>query len=232
MSVGWALKFGDKIPIQDLDHQSYAGGKPKLPKGTDIPCCRLCGNEQFFFFQLAFPDDHVWEKHSLAVFACMSCANDDYCIPEMLSTTLHNADIPKGFLDNYQVNFALMVFETAQGALLDSYETKVSYKPITLAPALDKSINDSRVGGEPVWYLDDEGPATYDEKHNMIFLFQLTERIQFEIEESAPRQAVVGISGENESSKNAYYDLFLENFIYFFGVDVEDKKLVYVLTQI
>ena len=232
MSTVWILSFGDRESTQDIDQESFAGGKPKLPSGTAIPHCKLCGDEQSFFFQLAFPDGHIWEKNSLAVFGCTSCANDEYLIPEMLNTTLYQANIPANFLEDYQVNFALLIFETAQGELVSSYETKVSYKPITLAPALDRSINDSRVGGEPVWYLDDEGPATCDSKYKMHFLFQLAEGIQFEIEKGSPGQAVLDILGKSELSENNYYDLFLENFIYFYGVDVGDKKLVYVLTQI
>ena len=231
MSAGWVLKFGDNAPVQDIDQESFAGGKPKLPKGTAIPHCKLCGNEQSFFFQLAFPDGHIWEKNSLAVFACTSCANRDHFIPKMLDMPLYQADIPSSFLEDYQVNFALIVFETDLGELVDSYEIKVSYKPIILVPALDKSINESRVGGEPVWYLDDEGPATCDSKYKMHFLFQLVDGIQFDIDDGVCRQMGKGLS-LNKFSENSFYTLFLQNFIYFYGVDVGDKKLVYVLTQI
>ena len=56
--------------VQTGEENSFIGGKPKLPPGTEIPKCTLCGRELTFFFQIAFPENYPWAGKSMAVFDC------------------------------------------------------------------------------------------------------------------------------------------------------------------
>lgn len=209
----------------------FIGGKPVLPRNQAIPPCALCGADQTFFFQVAFPDDHVWEGLSLAVFSCTSCADENHLIPEMLSGTLTGADIPKGFLINYQRNFHFAVFETSQGELSAQYQERVRFRPIRLERT-DSNCRIGQVGGVPTWVLEDESPATYDAQVPMHFLLQLDAGLEFETVQEAPPQMEVGLAGGVEPSPYDFYQLFIGNAIYLFGTSSRTPALVYAITQV
>jgi hypothetical protein len=79
---------------------SFIGGKPCLPSDKTVPVCKLCGAEQTFFYQVAFPKGHIWENTSMAVFFCTSCVDENYLIPKMIDDVLLDANIKKGFLND------------------------------------------------------------------------------------------------------------------------------------
>lgn len=81
---GYSLCIDEKQAPQDPQTLSFIGGYPRIPIAEDLPKCQLCGAEQSFFFQVAFPKNHVWRDLSIAVFACTSCDDEKYCVPEML----------------------------------------------------------------------------------------------------------------------------------------------------
>jgi len=114
------LKIDPAESEQGPNDQSYIGGKPTLPEDWEIPLCKLCGREQTFFFQVAFPEGYEWAGSSLAVFACTSCASEDYAIPELLDV-LQEAVIPDGFLETYQTNFRFFVFGTLSARIRNDY---------------------------------------------------------------------------------------------------------------
>ncbi|MFF2445494.1 hypothetical protein ACFVSW_00215 [Neobacillus sp. NPDC058068] len=211
---------------------SFIGGHPCIPASMEIPVCQLCGAEQTFFFQVAFPEEHIWHGFSMAVFACTSCAHEEYLIPEMLQDTLRGVDIPEGFLEDYQKNFKCNIFETKKGVYRDSYQEKIQFKRWKQTSTSEPKIANNKLGGQPNWLLGDETPATYKISVPMLFLMQLMEDIKFEIVQDAPPQIRLGLRGNPEPSKHHYYELFLANNIYFFGTKERLKPLVYVLTQI
>ncbi len=51
---------------------SFIGGKPCLPSSVSLPVCKICGEPLTFFFQVAFPEGHIWAGKSLAFFFCSS----------------------------------------------------------------------------------------------------------------------------------------------------------------
>ncbi|MFC3846183.1 zinc ribbon domain-containing protein, partial [Paenibacillus sp. MAH-36] len=110
MRQSYELIIGQATEEQSSNYVSFVGGKPRIPRDINIPKCKLCGSEEAFFFQLAFPTDHAWKDKSMAVFACISCVDEKYFIPPMIKGSLQNAIIPAGFLDEYQVNFNILVF--------------------------------------------------------------------------------------------------------------------------
>lgn len=232
MANKWVLTRKEAATDQKDGVHSFVGGKPALPADFDVPCCQLCGARQTFFFQVSFPDGHRWSGLTLAVFACTSCATEDSSIPQMLDGPLYNAIIPEGFLDFYQRNFCLYVFDSSKGIRRNDYVEKIKYVPLSMAPADSASIDDSGVGGSPVWLLDDESPASYAGKANMHFLLQLSSGMRFHLLDSAPPQMEIGLRGLPEPSPFRYYQLFNGNLIYFFGAKADERHLVYALTQI
>ena len=231
MQPCYVLKSDETAQNQRDRDLSFVGGLPRIPESEDIPSCLLCGAELTFFFQVAFPQDHVWGNRTMALFACTSCAQEDHLIPEMLEEPLAGSDIPENFLTSYQQNFRILVFDTDEGVLRKEYEPKVSFKRWDLIFS-QSDARRHKIGGEPNWLLDDEAPASYRQKVPMVFLMQLLEGFAFEKLPEAPPQMILGLTGEPEPSDHPYYELFLGNNVYFFGTRGGNEPLVYILTQI
>ncbi len=226
--MSWSLNYLKSKQI--VEHNSFIGGKPKIPLEKMIPNCSLCGSSQTFMFQVAFPDKSCWEGKSLAMFFCTSCADEDYFIPEMLNSKLKNVDIPLNFLTKYQKNFSFITFSTEQGILKQDYEEKVKFHMLEIEPSTTIG-NFGKIEGEPDWILEDESPKSYNSIYEMYFLFEIIPNFQFPICQSAPKQIELNLSGEPEQSRLDYYELFLGNGIYFFGTKTEEP-LIYTLTQV
>lgn len=214
---------------QSVQNTSFMGGFPTIPSVVTIPPCVFCASEQTFFFQLAFPELHVWHGYSLAIFHCTSCSPDDYSIPPMLQPPLKNAAIPRNFLHDYQKNFHLLVFLTNDGVIRTEYPERIRFKRWEFMVTDDSSAVLSKVGGEPAWLLEDEAPGLYADSIPMLFLFQLQEGLLFDTIPSAPPQASPYTwPGE---IPNPYYSLFNSNELYAFGTDNRSNPLVYLFTQ-
>jgi hypothetical protein len=207
----------------------FVGGKPKLPPGSAVPRCKLCGAEQTFFFQVAFPDDHAWAGLTLAVFACTSCADENSLIPEMLAGALPGANIPKNFLEGYQKNFRFEVFQTTAGRIANDYHERIRFRRIRFGDGNGSSLG--QIGGTPTWVLEDESPYLYDSTTPMCFLLQVSRGINFETVDGAPRQMEIGLSGDQEPSPYDFYQLFIGNAVYMFGTKGPPLYLVYAITQ-
>jgi hypothetical protein len=202
-------------PQREHDH-SFVGGRPHLPPEEALPLCRLCGSEQAFFFQIAFPDDHDWRGTSVAVFACVSCTNEDRLIPEMLPEPLNGADIPEGFLDTCQENFRLLVFPT-RSAIVREYTEKVRFRRLTLESGGEPAVAFGRLGGVPAWVQEEERPASYARQVAMTFLMQIQPECEFHTVPGAPRQVALGLDGKPTMTSRTHYELFLGNAVYLFG---------------
>lgn len=232
MESSYSLKMDQSHQQQKDSDLSFLGGFPRIPASTEIPICQLCGAEQTFFFQVAFPEGHTWQHLSMAVFACTSCAHEEYLIPEMLDDSLLDVDIPEGFLDSYQRNFRIIVFETKEGLVRKEYTEKVQFKRWNLKQTAKNDTSENKIGGHPSWLLDDETPATYNSTVPMFFLMQLLEDFKFDIVQGTPPQIIIGLRGNSEPSKHNYYELFLANNLYFFGTKNRTEPLVYIVTQV
>jgi len=225
-----ALRVGEAAPQGPADH-SYIGGIPKLPAGRKTPRCNLCNNEQSFLFQIAFPQGHFWDGFSIASFICTLCADERFLIPEMLQQGLFEANIPKGFLDDYQVNFSFLVFKNENLASHNSYKPRVRFKRLEFEP-VEQDFEGSKIGGAPSWMLEDESPRSYAGVHPMFFLLQLRQEFQFDLYEDAPRQVELALDGTQKISSLAYYQIFNGNSVYLFGTENRTEPLVYAVTQI
>ena len=216
---------------QDNSTLSFIGGKPRLPASMEIPVCTMCGATQTFFFQVTFPEPHFWGGLTMAVFACTCCAHEDFLIPEMLQGTLHGAVIPEKFLETYQRNFRVLVFESRDGIVRDDYVEKVRFKVWKVVRVPDPQTEGNKIGGQPNWYLEDESPASYGGVP-LGFLMQMQEEFRFEKLPSAPPQVKLDFAGKPKLVTHPYYSLFLQNNVYFFGTCDRNNPHVYILTQI
>jgi hypothetical protein len=220
-----AHKIQKKKRGQQATDVSFVGGRPALPVGRTIPTCTLCKAQQTFFFQLAFPDGHPWERQSVAVFACTQCADENHLIPELLPGELKGVKIPAGFLDSYQQNFRFVVFPTPEGRLHSRYKPRVAFHALDLRPAAEVA-KANKVGGTPVWFEKDETPGNCGGKP-LVFLLQLLPGWKFERLPDAPPQAVAFDFGQ---PPELHYDLFVGNALYLFGTTAGERK-VYAVVQ-
>lgn len=232
----YSLVLNEASNQQESVHLSFVGGVPRIPEKLAIPTCRFCEKEQTFYFQITFPSENIWEDRTMALFACTSCSPRDYSIPEMLSVGLYGADIPKGFLDVYQRNFRIFVFDASEGVMRKDYLPKIRFAPLMYRKRVHRKWKRfGYIGGKPRWYLQDESPSTYDMKVKMQYLFQIVEGWEFDILPDAPGQMKYpwfsADSSDYIESQERYYKLFNRNEIYFFGTEQSHQPLVYVLTQ-
>jgi hypothetical protein len=137
---------------------SFKGGIPNIPKRFPIPHCTQCGAEMTFFFQIAFPRKHMWEGRTITFFHCTACANMDNYWPKTYYTRGQDnyPNIPDGFLDTYQTNFRIYVFETTE-PVIQRNEAKhvLKFERLSfekLNPRV-KYYNTTKVGGIPAWDL-------------------------------------------------------------------------------
>jgi len=233
MNKYFILEVDKSSEKQMTNTTSFIGGKPCIPENVNIPKCQLCDNEMTFYFQIAFPVDHIWSGMSMALFSCTKCHDDDFLIPEMLEgNALKNIEIPNGFLERYQKNFRTIIFPTKKGKIIEDYVAKIKFKKWNILKTDNVELNDNYIGSLPKWYLDDETPSKYHSEE-MHFLMQLKEEMKFEIESDAPGQIKFNyLSDKFEERDDRYYELFLANYIYFFGTKNTANPSVYILTQI
>lgn len=204
---------------------AYLGGQPRLERSVSWPVCSLCHRPQTFFLQVDFPSGHPWEGKSLAIFACVRCAHEDYLIPEMLPGPLSGARVSLDFTYNSQRNFRFLLLAARGGVLRKEVEAAVAFRPVHLDLHLGPD-NIGHVGGAPRWILEDESPAP-----PFVFLMQVDDGLVFETTETAPRALTLALNGMPKPSEKAGYDLFLGNALYVFGAEVEGASYVYALTQ-
>lgn len=187
----WKLEpLSDRRQTEEED--TFIGGKPKLPPDVFLPSCRLCGKELAFFFQLAFPQGHKWEGKSMAVFYCVEEWHDQYCIPELPDgPSLNKVDVTADFLNQYQRNFRVLVFDTAKAVLVEGYQEKVAFRSMAITQE-DKTDRgwDMVIGGRPVWIMGQaERPASVAGDKKPVLLLQVREDFKFPILPDAPREA-------------------------------------------
>lgn len=213
---------------QTEEWDSFIGGKPKLPPGTDIPKCELCGKELTFMFQTAFPQGHMWAGKSMAVFYCVESWHDAYCIPELPQ---QRADISEEFLRTYQRNFRVIVFDTPLGKTAGAYREKVAFQALRPVPETrTKREWDFVMGGRPIWIMGiPERPNSIAGIEKPALLLQVKEGFRFPVLPAAPKQANPFAPGGR--SLFPWYDLFVSNRVYFWGVQQNGTERVYISVQ-
>lgn len=216
---------------QPPGHLSFVGGQPLLPPRLELPACRLCGEPQTFFFQIAFPESHPWAGKVLAVFACTRCTPGDYLTPSSNPPDdWHN--LPDGYLDRYELNFRLQVFNANEPVVVrQDYVPVLRYERIELKKTGRLRSRGTRVGGEPYWYLSDDTPRSYMGSP-LAFLMQLEPNWAFtKLPEAPPQAEPVWFPTDPPHRTDDLYFLFGGVPLYFFGTTALPRPRVYVLNQ-
>jgi hypothetical protein len=206
----------------------FIGGRPELPSGA-MPSCELCGARQTFYFQIRFPSGHAWCGQTLAVFACTSCANDAYLVPEMLDA-LPGADVSAQFLESYERNFRFLVFPTSAEVPVVGHEARLERTELYCVSATKTPAGAIGKLQDPHWVLENEAPTSVGgvPAH---FLLQLYAELEFGTVSTAPPQRELDLSGCQADALPGRYELFLANELYFYGGAPESGQ-VYVFTQV
>lgn len=205
---------------------NYIGGWPLMAGMEDFPVCSDCGEVQTLFFQITFPEKHRWHGYTLSAFLCTSCMSSDHCIPEMLGGVLRNADIPAGFMENYQKNFRFVVTPLSECVIRTDYIAKIRFQPLVLQknlPRLGWAINME----SPDWIEEDESPGSYASSEKMVFLCQVAPDYRFPLVTAFIRDMI----GNQLEEHKTYYEYFIGNSIYLFGPENPETRLVYALPQ-
>lgn len=209
---------------------SFIGGKPCIPPSVPLPVCKICGEPLTFFFQVAFPEGHMWAGKSLAFFFC-SADYHKHKDKEQLPCPVHadtkdNFDIPAGELnpESYQKMFRAIVFDTSEGVLREDYQERVAYQEIEWESrkAKDKKTP-ILLGGEPIWTgikkYGKERPASYGGKP-MGLILQVAENFNFDKLPDAPPEMEEDFMGDERfvARVEPNYTLFYEfNRVYLWG---------------
>lgn len=225
---GWYSVLTKTEQWQD-DSSSFIGGKPCIPANVSLPVCKICGDPLTFFFQVAFPQGHMWEGKSLAFFFCTSTYhkhdNRDWFPPSLIAED--GADVPAEDLapDNYQTLFRVFFFDTQDGILREDYSEKVMYQRIDwkLGKRRDKKIP-IILDSEPIWMdsFQRERPKSCGGK-NLQLVLQVADYFNFEKHSDAPpqmdRSYMVGEPPFHPRKENDY-TLFCDfNRVFLWGTD-------------
>ena len=230
--------------LSEASCESYIGGHPRLPAEMPLPTCGLCGSIQTFFFQVAFPEDHLWRDQTISFFECTSCYDPEYDLAPLLNVELLPPefkgfswdnlprDYPHALLDYIQINWKVLVFPTSKGIPREDYAVRVAFTTLKFKPALEtRPSMKSRIGGEPGWAQGDVRPLNCDGLP-MQFLMQWRSFYKFLIVPGAPPQNDLAFQIDPTSmAEKPYYNLFDGSFIYLFGRVIDGKYNVVVLTQ-
>lgn len=191
MRRGWHCVL-TKREQKDDDSSSFIGGKPCIPMDIPLPVCKICGEPLTFFFQIAFPKEHMWAGKSLAFFYCIRAYdkhNDAQQFPKLIGK---NPVVADGVLepDSYQTLFRAVYFDTEKGVVREDYKERVAYQRIDWVRIKKKDpYVPFTLAGEPVWmkYYGSERPKIY-EGEKMELILQVAERFRFDKYPDAPSQ--------------------------------------------
>ena len=225
---------------------SYIGGKPNLPLSLSIPKCTICGDEMTFMFQIAFPKEHFLNKKTMSVYFCTLKDHDIYCIPEIpppdvffdkeTDEYIDNIEVTKEFLEQYERNFKILVFDTDNAEIVESYEEKCIFKNIEfeMSEYTNPDI-DFVIGGEPIWIMGEdinETPNSICEDTNIGLIMQIREDYIFDkhfdahIQENEYR-----VETNEEKLRRIPYMLFASDRIYFWGTKDKENLKVFISVQ-
>ena len=217
MKQGWNSIL---TKIEQDNSNSFIGGKPCIPKDEFLPICKICGEPLTFFFQVAFPQGHMWEGKSLAFFYCTcTCHKHDDIqkFPPSIHTGTKNDlfHIPDGEIDPeiYQTLFRVIFFDTVDGVLREDYKEKVKYQKIDWKSSKKKNKKAPIIiAGEAIWSKEFgmERPISYEGK-DMELVLQVADYFNFEkLDDASPEME------ETYKKNNPFIPRKENNYTFFF----------------
>lgn len=204
---------------QEDSDRSFRGGVPNMPAELALPKCKLCGADQTFFFQVAFPEKHIWNGWVMCVFNCTACSGE-LSLFNQLEPVDDPASLPDNYLDEYQDYFKVIVYPANSPNSIMRKEARrvLKFERIVFEKlrANDRS-GVSKIGGKPYWSYDELIPGMTENTSYMggkfVFIGQIADWY-FPALDDAPPQAGIG---EEWHTKFHSYQLLLSSFLSFFG---------------
>ncbi len=221
-----------RLPVDSQDQKSltHIGGYPNLPEHLQLPKCKLCGAPMTFFFQVQFPEKHEWKGKVMAIFACTSCADDNF---SLMPPNGRHLGLPDYFLNDYEKRFCILVFEQGEiSQMRIDYIRVLKHEKLDLQALRNSSTNTTRIGGRPNWRILDDSPKEYMGSRFTFLMQMFSDNWEWEFNKlpEAPQQAM-GFGFGKPYRTDGKYELFYGLPLYFFGtLDLEQPK-VYVLNQ-
>lgn len=159
MSVSYKVILDASEHPQSVQDLSFKGGLPNLPDRFDLPYCHFCQLPLTFFFQIAFPEKHVWQGRIMAFFYCTAlehgtgpCGYEDDWVDIVYTEDYKH--LPDGILDSYQKNFCTYVFNADEETNLQGkFAERIAFERLTFEPIDPNERHDgvTKVGGKIAW---------------------------------------------------------------------------------
>ncbi|MEM6430557.1 MAG: hypothetical protein AAF708_15055 [Deinococcota bacterium] len=221
------------LTVSDVDQteqdMSFKGGIPNISDRFEVPCCSYCEMPMTFFFQVAFPKGHIWDKWVMAFFYCTSWEHDKGRYEEYVDTIYVPDQIRflNDFLATYQKNFRVYVFEQSETTNLQPQVPQLfeferfEFEPVDASASYEQT---TKVGGIPDW---EWGDATHNDIYKNItymdggvdFLMKLERDCMFMRLPDAPlRHEYLYVDKYDINNPHvSNYNVFFGHPLFFFG---------------
>ncbi|GIW28737.1 MAG: hypothetical protein KatS3mg070_2100 [Meiothermus sp.] len=190
--VSYKLVPGPTRPQTEADI-SFRGGVPRMPAELELPRCQRCGDEQTFFFQVAFPEKHLWHGWVMCVFSCSSCFDKydpsprgHYTAPDVL---------PDGYLDRLETDYRIILYpaDSPTARMRTEARQLLKFEEIRFEKLrVNNRHYETKLGGKPFW-IDDPRPIEEIEYMggHFVFIGQFMEEFNFfpALEDAPPPKA-------------------------------------------
>ena len=210
------------------DTASHIGGPPIFTEQVGLPECRLCTSAQTFFLYLDFPENHPWFGNGLSIYHCVDCCfDDDHFIPKILETgPLPGISVPEDYLRDYQENFSFMLIPKGALRVQPSGHGRIMKQALVGTRSARSALVSFKT---PRWEMEDESPSDYNGLP-LLFLFDLAPHRYLRVDDAPPQVRWDPWECRPKPSLKAYYELFLSNHLYFFGLE-EPSSDIYCIVQ-
>jgi hypothetical protein len=190
-----------------------------------------------FFFQIAFPKQHIWEGKVIAVFQCTSYHQGSNDWPRFVLAEDHLI-IPDNELDSYQTNFRVFVFDSSEAVVERNNAKRVLKFERIEFEKVPSATKTRKAGGTPNWSKNRWDGKSPTELYKQItymgggitFLMQTGNDWTFTRLSDAPPQFE---HYKEDQPRYNHYSLFYGPYLYFSGTisrQVEPPQvLVYAL---
>lgn len=224
------ITSSDDIP-QSVRDLSFKGGLPNIPDRFDVPHCQICDAPLTFFFQIAFPEKHVWEGRVMVAFDCKSldhpCSGAGYNSISIPYTDKY-IHVDDSLLDSYQKKFHFSVFNADEATRLQSkFDEKLAFERLTFEHVNPRARYDGmdKIGGKPAWFVyrsTDEGANRYKKMTyrggGFDFLMQIENYWTFRRLPHVPLETKSRYLTKATAPERDYY-MFITNHLKFFGTN-------------
>ncbi len=236
---------------QTPEDRSFKGGLANMPDRIPWPTCLECGIDLAFFFQVEFPQKHVYRGWVMCMFQCIECADPTpaffYLTPVSAEekallgikskrlNTIKKLSEYELDIDQFQFKFRTILFRSSEASVVrTSARQHIKFERIRFDPLPPNNrFLVSKVGGKAGWWFENE-PGEHDEVwyagEKLTFLMSIADWT-FPAVEGAP--VPKDVLSANLFSIDRAYRLFQGKAVYFQGTTSSkyDPPRILVVSQ-